>query len=47
MTGTPIENDLMDLLSIFDFIQPDYLGSVSEFKSYAKDLAQDETDIEG
>lgn len=31
MTGTPIENSLLDLWSIIDFIQPDYLGSRTDF----------------
>lgn len=46
MTGTPIENDLMDLYSIFDFIEPGYLGSVSEFKKYSKKLMTDENGYE-
>lgn len=32
LTGTPIENSLCELWSIFDFIMPGYLGSYSEFK---------------
>ena len=36
MTGTPVENRLTELWSIFDFINPGYLGSLKEFqKSYA------------
>ncbi len=31
MTGTPIENRLTELWSIFDFINPGYLGSLREF----------------
>ncbi|MFC0215556.1 DEAD/DEAH box helicase [Paenibacillus chartarius] len=31
LTGTPIENRLTELWSIFDFINPGYLGSVREF----------------
>jgi SNF2 family DNA or RNA helicase len=31
VTGTPIENSLMDIWSIFDFLRPGYLGSYSEF----------------
>lgn len=46
MTGTPIENDLMDLYSIFDFIEPGYLGTVSEFKKYSKELMTDENGYE-
>jgi non-specific serine/threonine protein kinase len=39
LTGTPIENRLGDLWSIFDFINPGLLGSGKEFTSYAKRLA--------
>ena len=36
MTGTPVENKLTELWSIFDFINKGYLGSIREFqKSYA------------
>ncbi len=36
MTGTPIENRLTELWSIFDFINPGYLGSLGEFqKNYS------------
>lgn len=36
MTGTPVENRLTELWSIFDFINSGYLGSLKEFqKSYA------------
>jgi SNF2 family DNA or RNA helicase len=39
LTGTPIENRLGDLWSIFDFINPGLLGSAKEFGSYTKRLA--------
>src|SRR5207237_5514448 len=42
LTGTPIENRLSDLWSIFDFINPGLLGSSKEFSSYAKHLADSE-----
>lgn len=32
MTGTPIENSLMDLWSIMDFVLPGHLGTNDEFK---------------
>ena len=32
LTGTPIENNLLELWSIFDFIMPMYLFSVEKFK---------------
>ena len=36
MTGTPVENRLTELWSIFDFINKGYLGSLKDFqKSYA------------
>jgi non-specific serine/threonine protein kinase len=39
LTGTPIENRIGDLWSIFDFINPGLLGSAKEFTSYTKRLA--------
>jgi non-specific serine/threonine protein kinase len=39
LTGTPIENRLGDLWSIFDFINPGLLGSAKQFASFAKRLA--------
>lgn len=33
LTGTPIENSLKELWSIFDFLMPGYLGSYEEFRS--------------
>jgi len=41
MTGTPIENRLSDLWSLFDFINPGLLGSPSEFKQFTKKLKDD------
>lgn len=32
LTGTPMENSLDDLWSIFDFLMPGYLGAAKEFK---------------
>ena len=32
LTGTPLENSVMELWSIFDFIMPGYLGSVIKFR---------------
>ncbi len=32
LTGTPMENSLTDLWSIFDFLMPGYLGPATEFK---------------
>jgi len=39
LTGTPIENRLGDLWSIFDFINPGLLGSSTQFSAFAKRLA--------
>ena len=36
MTGTPIENDLSNLWSLFDFLNKGLLGSAMEFKEYEK-----------
>ena len=40
LTGTPIENRLGDLWSIFDFVNPGLLGSSKEFTSFIKRLAE-------
>ncbi|HXY38048.1 MAG TPA: DEAD/DEAH box helicase, partial [Vicinamibacteria bacterium] len=39
LTGTPVENRLSDLWSIFDFTSPGLLGSAREFTAYTKRLA--------
>lgn len=39
MTGTPIENDLTNLWSLFDFLNKGLLGTSKEFKEYCKDLS--------
>ena len=36
LTGTPIENRLGDLWSIFDFINPGLLGSAKQFSTFVK-----------
>lgn len=40
MTGTPIENDLTNLWSLFDFLDKGLLGSSNEFKEYTKKLPE-------
>ena len=39
MTGTPIENRLSDLWSLFDFLNKGLLGTTKEFKDFTKTLA--------
>lgn len=36
LTGTPVENSLGDLWSLFDFCQPGLLGTAAEFRKFAK-----------
>ncbi|MGA9074319.1 MAG: DEAD/DEAH box helicase, partial [Candidatus Sulfotelmatobacter sp.] len=38
LTGTPVENRIGDLWSIFDFINPGLLGSSKEFSNFVKRL---------
>ncbi len=38
LTGTPVENRLGDLWSIFDFLNPGLLGSAQRFKAFVKTL---------
>ncbi len=40
LTGTPIENRLGDLWSIFDFVNPGLLGSAKQFSGFVKSLAE-------
>lgn len=41
MTGTPIENDLTNLWSLFDFLNKGLMGTSKEFKEYCKELSED------
>ncbi len=38
LTGTPVENRLGDLWSIFDFLNPGLLGSAARFRDFARSL---------
>ncbi len=42
LTGTPVENSLTDLWSLFDFSSPGLLGGVTEFKAFARGLSPDQ-----
>lgn len=42
LTGTPVENRLGDLWSLFDFINPGLLGGATEFGRWVKKLTGDE-----
>ncbi|MFA7166318.1 MAG: DEAD/DEAH box helicase [Desulfoplanes sp.] len=38
LTGTPVENHLSDVWSLFDFLNPGLLGTPSKFKSFVKNM---------
>ena len=42
LTGTPVENRLGDLWSLFDFLSPGLLGGVKRFKNFVKELESGE-----
>lgn len=44
MTGTPIENRLMDMWSLFHFLNPGYLGTATQFKRAYETPIQREND---
>ena len=44
LSGTPLENHLGELWSIFDFLMPNCLGSAREFNSYFRKPIEDEGD---
>ncbi|MFT5493230.1 MAG: superfamily II DNA or RNA helicase [Limisphaerales bacterium] len=42
LTGTPMENSVLDLWSIFDFLMPGYLGSARDFRErYEQPITRD------
>lgn len=46
LTGTPIENSLSELWSIFDFIMPEYLGSHTKFvELYEKPIMKEDVEV--
>ncbi len=48
LTGTPLENSLLELWSVFDFLMPDFLDQKSMFKSrYVRSGAETPEDIAG
>ncbi len=40
LTGTPVENDLSNLWSLFDFLDKGLLGTSAEFKNFTKTLSE-------
>ncbi len=47
LTGTPLENRVTDLWSIFDFLCPGLLGSQKKFQTFIKSLEKRENDRYG
>ena len=42
LTGTPLENSVLDLWSIFDFLMPGYLGTAKDFRErYEQPIAKE------
>ncbi|HVV85911.1 MAG TPA: DEAD/DEAH box helicase [Kofleriaceae bacterium] len=47
LTGTPVENRLGDLWSIFDFVNPGLLGSARQFTAFTKQMIERKSDGSG
>lgn len=48
LSGTPVENSWIDIWSIMDFVHPDYLGSLQEFReNYVNKLKGLDGDVNG
>ncbi len=45
LTGTPVENRISDLWSIFNFISPGLLGNLTAFKEFIKKLNTDDDNV--
>ncbi|MBK8235980.1 MAG: DEAD/DEAH box helicase family protein [Deltaproteobacteria bacterium] len=46
MSGTPVENHLIDLWAIFDFLAPGFLGKLTDFqKNYVKPIEDGDTRV--
>ena len=46
VTGTPVENRLMDLWSLFNFLNPGYLGAIGQFKKVYETPIQRDSDTQ-
>ena len=45
-TGTPVENSLIDIWCLFDFVQPGWLGSLKDFGEKYRKPIEAKTDLE-
>jgi len=40
LTGTPVQNNLMELYSLLDIVQNDILGHISQFRSFFANIIE-------